>query len=223
MLFLLQSATTITETAARPTKSLLDLIISGGWTMIPIGILLVMAIFILIERYLTIRRANKDPEEFFGELREKVRSGDIEGAKSVCKSINTPASRMILKGLSRLNSSMSDIRESIENVGKVEIFRLEKRLPILATIAGAAPMLGFLGTVTGLISAFNEIVFREGNAKPVDLADGIAEAMITTVAGLIVGILAYLAYNILTSAVNSVVYKLELTSMNFIDLLQEPA
>ena len=150
--------------------------------------------------------------------------GNIEAAKGLCESQNDPFSRMILKGINRLGTaSLKDIEGSIENVGKLEVFRLERRLSILATIAGAAPMIGFFGTVLGMIKAFNAIVREQGNANPVDLADGISTAMVTTVSGLVVGILAYLAYNTLVAMVNKVVFKLELTSTDFIDLLQEPA
>jgi biopolymer transport protein ExbB len=192
--------------------------------MIPLAILLVVAIFIFIERYLTIRKANTDSEEFMKQVRKYVLGGNIEAAKGLCESQNDPFSRMILKGINRLGTaSLKDIEGSIENVGKLEVFRLERRLPILATIAGAAPMIGFFGTVLGMIKAFNAIVREQGNASPVDLADGISTAMVTTVSGLVVGILAFLAYNTLVALVNKVVFKLELTSTDFIDLLQEPA
>lgn len=206
------------------TDSLLDVLISGGPVIIPIILLLILAIYIMVERYLTIRAANADSEEFMKQVRAYVLKGNLEGAKGLCQSRNDPFARMILKGISRLGTaSLSDIRQAVENAGELEILRLERRLPILATIAGAAPMLGFLGTVMGMIAAFNAIVAGGGDVNAVDLADGISVAMTTTAAGLIVGIPAYLAYNTLTSMISRVVYKLEITSIDFIDLLQEPA
>ncbi|RMG69107.1 MAG: MotA/TolQ/ExbB proton channel family protein, partial [Bacteroidetes bacterium] len=175
-------------------------------------------------RYLTIRKSNTDSKEFMEQVRKHVLAGNVEAAKGLCESRNDPFARMIYKGVSRLGSaSLKDIEGSIENVGKLEIYRLERRLSILATIAGAGPMIGFFGTVLGMIKAFNEIVRTGGNANAVNLADGISTAMITTASGLVVGILAFLAYNTLVAMVNQVVFKLELTSTDFIDLLQEPA
>lgn len=210
---------------AGASRSLLEELMAGGWAMIPLLILLVMAIYIYIERYLTIRKANADSEEFMKQVRRHVLAGSLEAAKGLCESRNDPFARMILKGISRLGNAanLKDIEASIENVGKLEVYRLERRLSVLATVAGAAPMIGFFGTVLGMIRAFNAIVAKQGNANPVDLAGGISEAMITTASGLVVGVLAFLAYNSLTSMVNKVVFKLELTSTDFIDLLQEPA
>ncbi|MDX2285600.1 MAG: MotA/TolQ/ExbB proton channel family protein [Bacteroidia bacterium] len=206
------------------TKTLWDTIVAGGWTMIPIGALLVMAIFIFVERYLTIRKANADSEELMKQVRKHVLSGNLDAAKGLCEAQNNPFARMIHKGISRLGTaSLKDIEASIENVGQLEVFRLERRLSLLATVAGAAPMLGFFGTVLGMIDAFNSIVSTGGNPSPTDLASGISEAMITTAAGLIVGIPAYFFYNILTAMINKVVLKMEITSTDFIDLLQEPA
>ena len=226
MLFLLQtpadSLATASETVA--TKSFFQILLAGGWTMIPLLILLVLAIFIYIERYLTISKADFDSKDLMKNVRKHVLAGNIEAAKGLCESTDNAFSRMIHKGISRLGSaSLKDIEGSIENIGKLEVFRLERRLSILATVAGAAPMIGFFETVLGMISAFNAIVIKEGNANPVDLAGGISEAMVTTASGLVVGILAFLAYNTLVAMVNKVVFKLELTSTDFIDLLQEPA
>lgn len=226
MIFLLQAPFSADSTAtnAAATQSPLDYLIAGGWPMIPLVILLAMAIYLWIERYRIIKRADGDSEELMKQVRKYVLAGNIEAAKGLCESTNDAFSRMILKGISRLGSaSLKDIEGSIENVGKLEVYRLERRLSILATIAGAAPMIGFLGTVLGMIKAFSAIVREEGNANPVQLADGISEAMITTASGLVVGIIAYFAYNTLVALVNKVVFKLELTSTNFIDLLQEPA
>jgi biopolymer transport protein ExbB len=227
MLFLLQATVPVDSTAIQPdasNASLLETLIDGGWPMIPLVILLVLAIFIYIERYLTIRKANTDSEEFMKQVRRHVLAGNIEAAKGLCESRNDPFSRMILKGIRRLGvASLKDIEGSIENVGKLEVYRLERRLSILATVAASAPMIGFFGTVLGMITAFNAIVAEGGQADAVDLAGGISQAMVTTAFGLVVGILAYLAYNSLVSMVNKVIFKLELTSTDFLDLLQEPA
>ncbi|MEL6653866.1 MAG: MotA/TolQ/ExbB proton channel family protein, partial [Bacteroidota bacterium] len=158
------------------------------------------------------------------QVRKYVLAGNIEAAKGLCESVNDPFSRMIYKGISRLGSaSLKDIEGSIENVANLEVYRLERRISLLATVAGAAPMIGFFGTVLGMIKAFNEIRDLGGNADAAALAGGISEAMVTTASGLVVGIIAYLAYNSLVALINKVVFKLELTATDFIDLLQEPA
>lgn len=204
-------------------KSILEIILMGGWAMIPLALLLIVAIYIFIERYMTIKKSNSKPETFMSQVKAYVLSGEVEKAKTVCESNNSPFSKMILKGLNRLGSPLTDISASIENVAKLEIQRLEKSLSFLATVAGAAPMVGFFGTVVGMIKAFMEISFLKGNVNPAVLADGIYQAMITTAGGLAVGIIAYLGYNTLVNMVNSVVFKMETTSTDFIDLLQEPA
>lgn len=229
MITLLQVDTELTGAAAEAAreladKNMIDVIIDGGWAMIPLGILLIAAIYIFFERYLTLRKANADSEDFMKQVRGYVSKGNIDGAKGLCESRNDPFARMIHKGIKRLGTgSIQDIENSIETVGKLEIIRLERRLPLLATIAGAGPMIGFMGTVLGMIDAFNQIVRTGGNASAQDLAGGISTAMITTASGLIVGVLAYLAYNSLVAMVNKVVFKLELTASDFLDLLQEPA
>jgi biopolymer transport protein ExbB len=156
------------------------------------------------------------------KVKELVLKGDINGAKMLCAQNQTPVARMIEKGIARIGSPLKTIEASIENVGKIEVFKLEKNLATLATIAGAAPMMGFLGTVLGMVSAFMAIAQEEGSVSPKLLSQGMYTAMITTVGGLIVGILAYLAYNYLVSRVQKVVHKMEYTSIDFIDLLQEP-
>lgn len=226
MFFLLQ--TTVPDSLATSTeggsKSFFQILLDGGWPMGVLAALLIFAIFVAIERYLTIRKANADSEDFMEQVRAHVKGGNIEAAKGLCQSRNDPFARMIHKGLSRLGSAnLKDIEASIETVGNIEILRLERRLSGLATVSGAAPMIGFLGTVLGMITAFNKIVSTGGNANAQQLAEGIGQAMITTAAGLVVGIIAFLAYNSLTTMVNKVMFKLELTSSDFIDLLQEPA
>lgn len=222
---LLQIVTdSVTAVQSDPGQSLsvIDLAVKGGFMMIPIAVLWVLAIYLFIERVLTINKANQDPEAFMGKIKELVLRGDINGSKMLCAQNNTPVARMIEKGISRIGSPLKNIEASIENVGKIEVFKLEKNLPTLATIAGAAPMMGFLGTVIGMVEAFISISQEEGSVSPKLLSSGIYTAMITTVAGLIVGIIAYLAYNYLVSRVQKVIHKMEYTSIDFIDLLQEP-
>ncbi|ELR70812.1 MotA/TolQ/ExbB proton channel family protein [Fulvivirga imtechensis AK7] len=202
--------------------SILDLLFQGGFMMIPILILSIMAVYIFVERVLTINKAAKTPEAFMGRIRDLVERGDISGAKVLCQEYDSPTARMIEKGIARIGSPLKNIEVSIENVGKIEIFKLERNLSLLATISGSAPMLGFLGTVIGMIQAFIAIAQEEGSVSPKLLSEGIYTAMITTAAGLFVGILAYLGYNYLVTRVQKVVHKMEYSSVDFIDLLQEP-
>lgn len=218
----------ITDTAGELTApadqsmSILELVDAGGFMMYPIILASLFAVYIFFERFLTLNKANQDPEQFMGKVKDLVLRGDINAAKVLCAQNETPIARMIEKGISRIGSPLKNIEASIENVGKIEIFKLEKNLSSLATVAGAAPMMGFLGTVIGMVQAFIAISQEEGSVSPKLLADGIYTAMITTVAGLIVGILAYLAYNFLVTRVQKIIHKMEYTSIDFIDLLQEP-
>lgn len=202
--------------------SVLDLAIEGGFMMVPIFILSILAIYLFFERLMIINKANQSPEQFMNRVKDLVMRGDITGAKMLCAQHDSPVARMIQKGLSRIGSPLKNIEASIENVGKLEIFKLEKNLSSIATIAGAAPMMGFLGTVIGMVQAFIAIAQEEGSVSPKLLSSGIYTAMITTVAGLMVGIIAYLAYNFLVTRVQKVIHKMEYTSIEFIDLLQEP-
>ncbi len=190
--------------------------------MIPIFLFSILAVYVFIERVLTVNKASKTPEAFFDKIKELVLKGDLSAARLLCAQSDTPIARMIEKGISRLGSQLKNIEASIENVGKIEIYKLEKNLSLLATTAGAAPMLGFLGTVTGMIRAFIAIAQEEGTVSPKLLSSGIYEAMVTTAAGLIVGIIAYLGYNYLVTRIQKLIYRMEYTSINFIDLLQEP-
>lgn len=213
----------VTDTVApTQTLSILDLAIKGGIMMIPLALMWIAAIYLFIERLLTINKANIDAEPFMNKVKELVLRNDINGAKILCAQHASPISKMIEKGISRIGSPLKNIEASIENVGKLEIFKLEKNLSTLATISGAAPMIGFLGTVVGMVEAFISISQEEGSVSPKLLSSGIYTAMVTTVAGLIVGILAYLAYNYLVTRVAKVIHKMEYISIDFIDLLQEP-
>lgn len=228
MIDLLQIVTTATQQTQElaqtnpETVSLLELLVKGGWSMILIGLLSVLAVYIFVERFLTLKKASVKPAVFMEEIKKKVIAGDISGAKLLCQNENTPLSRMIEKGISRIGSPLKNIEVSIENVGKIEIYKLERNLSSLATISGAAPMIGFFGTVLGMIKAFIAIAQQEGSVSPKILSSGIYEAMITTAAGLFVGIIAYVAYNYLVSKVENVVHNMEYSTVEFIDLLQEP-
>lgn len=208
--------------ATAESVSLLDLAIHGGWAMIPLLLLSLVGIYIFVERYLAIKKADTPSENFIERIKSLVLAGDINGARRLCTQTNTPVSRMIDKGISKLGLPLSNIEASIENQGKIEISRLEKNLAGLATIAGAAPMLGFLGTVTGMIQAFMAIAQAEGQVGPKELSGGIYEAMVTTAAGLIIGLPAYIGYNYLVGKTDKVVHNMEFTSVEFIELLQEP-
>mgnify|MGYP002624288767 CR=1 FL=1 len=207
------------------TQSMLDIITKGG----PLGVVIVLVLFILsiiglyifIERYLTIKRAARIDESFMNNIRANVSSGNIVGAKALCQSTDSPVARMVEKGLQRIGKPLRDIDAAIENVGNLEIFKLEKNLSTLASIAGAAPMIGFFGTVTGMILAFYRMA-TEQNVTPDVLAGGIYQALITTACGLFIGILAFVGYNILVANVEKVVFKMERTTVEFMDLLQEP-
>jgi len=202
--------------------TLMSLVLKGGYMMIPIFLLSVLAVYIFVERARTIKRASKTPEGFMDSIKRLVADGDIKAAKLMCKQSETPIAHMIEKGISRIGSPLKNIEVSIENVGKIELYHLEKNLSLLATISGVAPMIGFLGTVIGMIRAFMAIAQEEGAVSPKLLSSGIYEAMITTAAGLFVGIIAYLGYNYLVTRVQKVVHTMEYTSIDFIDLLQEP-
>lgn len=216
---LLQVDTTVADQEA---ITVLELLLKGGYMMIPIFLLWIVAIYIFIQRLLVIKKSSQTPENFKDQIREKVSKGDIEGARVLCAQTNTPVARMIEKGVERIGSPLKNIEVSIENIGKIEVYRLEKNLGMLATISGAAPMIGFLGTVTGMIQAFISIAQEEGAVSPKLLSSGIYEAMITTAAGLFVGILAYLGYNYLITRVQKLIHSMEYNSIDFIDLLQEP-
>lgn len=223
-IFLFQTATLDPLTEVR-TQSLFDVILqSGPLGMLIVGVLVVLSIIalsIFIERYATIKKAGKIDENFMNNIRANVQSGNINGAKALCATTNSPAARMVEKGLLRIGKPLRDIDAAIENVGNLEVFKLEKNLSTLASIAGAAPMIGFFGTVTGMIIAFYRMA-TEQNVTPDVLAGGIYQALITTAMGLFIGILAFVGYNILVANVEKVVFKMERTTVEFMDLLQEP-
>jgi biopolymer transport protein ExbB len=206
------------------TISILDLFLGGGlYIMIPLTILSIVAVYIFVERYFAIQKAAKKDNNFMNNIKDLIHNGKIDAAKALCNSTDAPTARMVEKGIARIGKPLNDISAAIENVGKLEIYKLEKSLATLATVAGAAPMIGFLGTVIGMIVTFHEMKISGNGVEISQLSGGIMQAMVTTVAGLVVGILAYIGYNLLVAKVEKVVYKLEVTSIEFMDLLQEPA
>ncbi len=214
----------ITETApASESINLIDLTMKGGPVMIPLALLSIIAVYLTIERYLTLKKASKLEANFMANIKDLVLNGNIKGAKALCERTNSPVARMIEKGVTRIGKPLQDIDTSIHNVGNIEINKLETGMPTLATISGAAPMLGFLGTVTGMVSAFHKMSSAGANLTVSLLAGGIYEALVTTVAGLIIGIFAYIAYNQLTSMIEKIIHRMEASAVEFIDLLQEPA
>lgn len=204
------------------TLSLWSLVIDGGYIMIPLALLLIVSIYIFVERCLAISRAAKDDDTFMKRIRDYVHEGDLESAKQLCKQTDTPYARLILKGVTRIGRPMQDVLVAIENTGNIEVAKLGKGFTWLSTTAAGAPMLGFLGTVTGMIEAFYALAMAGTGANIIVLSSGIYQALVTTVAGLIVGILALFAYNFLVSRVSRVMTGMETKTMEFLDLLNEP-
>ena len=212
----------MTQKAHEISLPIMNLLIKGGWIMAILGLLSVIAVYIFIERYLIISKASKDDKNFMNNIRNFILDGKLSSAKALCDTNNSPIGRMIDKGISRLGKPLNDINAAIENVGKLEISNLEKNLAGLATISGASPMLGFLGTVIGMVRAFYDMSMAGNNINIELLSKGIYQAMITTVGGLIVGITAYIFYNLLVARVQKVVNLLEIRTSEFMDLLHEP-
>ncbi len=212
-----------TTVPAGAEMNVIDLAFKGGWIMIVLLILSLIAIYIFIQRLLVIKRAAKEDENFMNRIKDYIHEGKIDSALNLCRSTNTPEARMIEKGISRLGRPMNDVLVAIENVGNLEVAKLEKGFPLIATTAAGAPMLGFLGTVTGMVRAFFDMANAGTNVDVSLLSGGIYEALVTTVGGLIVGIIALFAYNYLVSQVDNVVNKMEMRTMEFMDLLNEPA
>jgi len=219
---ILQGGSVPVEKAGEMKLTLLDLAIKGGWVMIPIILLSFVAAYIFIERYYVIRKATKEDMNFMNRIKDYIHDGKIDAAMALCKSTDSPSARMVEKGISRLGRPLQDISTAIENIGKLEISKLEKGFPTLATITGAEPMLGFLGTVIGMVQSFYAMSQAGNNIQVSLLSDGIYTALITTVAGLIVGIIGYFAYNTLVVKVEKVVFNLEATLTEFMDILNEP-
>jgi biopolymer transport protein ExbB len=207
--------------------SLFDLMLSGGLAgqliIAILFVLLFVAVYIYFERLFAIKAATEIDNNFMLQIKDSVLNGNIESAKIRCAQTNTPVARLTEKGISRIGSPLEDINTAIENAGRLEVYKLEKNVSVLATIAGAAPMIGFLGTVIGMVLAFHELATSSGQAQMGSLAEGIYTAMTTTVAGLIVGIIAYIGYNHLVVKTDKVIHQMEATAVDFLDLLNEPA
>jgi biopolymer transport protein ExbB len=227
LLFILQSsvnevAQPVAQSAAHLKMPIFELAVKGGVVMIPIVFLSFVAIYIFFERLFAINKASKVDPNFMDRIRDYIHEGKVEASIKLCETTDKPVARMIEKGINRLGRPLQDVNTAIENVGNLEIAKLEKGIYLLATSAGAAPMLGFLGTVTGMVRAFFDMANAGNNLDIQLLSNGIYEAMVTTVAGLIVGITAYVFYNVLVAKVAKVVNQLEASTMEFMDLLHEP-
>lgn len=228
MMMLLQETVTLpadtTLAAATPeAMTFLDTLLLGGWVMFALILLSFLTIYLFVERLITLQRSKTDRKAIMDRVRDYVQAGDIHGAMAFCESKDKPLTRILMHGLERLGRPISEIQDAVHAAGKYETFELEKRTDLLASLAGIAPMLGFLGTVGGMIKAFQEIQRLQGNVNPSVLAGGIWEALLTTAAGLVVGILAFFFYNFLLGHINRRVNDLERSATEFIDLLQEPA
>lgn len=225
MLFTLLQADVAAEAVAAQdlNLSLIDMAFKGGWLMIPLFILSIITIYIFGMKWWAIRKATKVDPNFMKDIRDFIHSGKVKSAVALCQQTDTPVARLVEKGIERMGRPLQDIQTAVENMGNVEVARLEKGLPMLATIAGGGPMIGFLGTVMGMVQAFFNMAQAGSNIDITLLSGGIYTAMVTTVAGLIVGIMAYFGYNFLTSQVSDVVFKMQNTTVEFMDMLHEPA
>ena len=230
-MFLLQIDTLnpIADAAAATTQTMqtgeelrfIELLFKGGWVMVPLALLAFMGLVIFVERYLTIRKASKDEMNLMLQVKQSVKSANLESALTICRNSNTPLGRMLEKGLLRIGRPIKDIEGAIENVGKLEVSKLEKNISILGIIAGIAPMLGFVGTIIGVITIFHEVSVK-GIIEIGTISGGLYVKMITSATGLIIGIIAYVLYHILNIMVDRIILKMETDAIEFIDLLEEP-
>tara|TARA_B100001564_G_scaffold264787_1_gene226359 strand:- start:144 stop:833 length:690 start_codon:yes stop_codon:yes gene_type:complete len=203
--------------------NVIELLMTGGWyIMLPLGMMSLIAMYVYFERYFAIRKAAAESPDFMNRIKDYISAGQLPSAKNLCLENDTPMARMMEKGVARIGKPLKDIAISIENVGKLEIYKMEKNINILATIAGAAPMVGMLGTVIGMVNVFLDME-AAGTVQVSDISAGTKQAMVTTIVGLVVGIIAFMAYNHLVGKVSKVVHKMESTSIEFIDILEEPA
>ncbi len=217
-----QTATT-TATAQEMHYTFLEMAVKGGWLMIVLLILSIIALYILGKKWWMIHKASQIDKNFIDDIRDYIHDGKNKSALTLCSKYDSPAARLVEKGIERMGRPLSDIQTAVENTGNAEISRLERGLPMLATIAGGAPMVGFLGTVLGMVQAFFNMSNAGNNVDISLLSGGIYTAMITTVGGLIVGIVAYFGYNYLVSQISNIMYTMENTTIDFMDILQEPA
>ncbi|MGB0423423.1 MAG: MotA/TolQ/ExbB proton channel family protein, partial [Flavobacteriales bacterium] len=216
-LFLLQAIHTTAadstgvDASSETSTSVLSLLMEGGWyIMIPLALLSIVAIYIFFERTLAISKALKEEKNFMNKIKDYIHDGKLDSAKNLCSTTHTPIARMLGKGIARIGKPLKDISTSIENIGKLEIYNLEKNMNVLATIAGAAPMIGFLGTVIGMVQVFVQME-ASGSVEVADISSGTKQAMVTTIVGLIVGIIAYMSYNYLVGKVSKMIHKMEAT------------
>lgn len=215
-------ATAVTQTAkAAEELRFIDLLVKGGWVMIPLGILFFLGLIIFIERYITIRKASRDESNLMVQVKQNILSGKVDAAIALCRNSNTPLGRMLQKGVTRIGRPIKDIEGAIENIGKLEVSKLEKNISILGIIAGIAPMFGFVGTISGVIRIFYNISLSDNISMGI-IAGGLYEKMITSAAGLAIGIIAYIGYHILIIMVDRVILRMETDAVEFIDLLEEP-
>ncbi|NPA37593.1 MAG: MotA/TolQ/ExbB proton channel family protein [Chlorobi bacterium] len=211
------------DEAKEVTIDYIQMAISGGWIMIPLLLLSIISVYIFFERYFAIKKASRIDDNFMNRIKDYIHDGKIDSALALCQSQDTPIARMIEKGITRIGRPLNDVNMAIENVGNLEISKMEKGLSVLATVAGGAPMIGFLGTVIGMIRAFFDMANAGNNIDVSLLSSGIYTAMVTTVTGLIIGIIAYFAYNYLVTRVDKVVHNMQAHALEFLDLLNEPA
>ena len=216
------NANAANEVAQQATMGLGELILAGGWLMIPLALLGALTIFVFFERFWAIRKASQLDMNFMNRIREFIYEGNVSAAIQLCKATDTPIARMIEKGIERIGRPLNDVHSSIENVANLEVSKLESGLPLLATTAGGAPMIGFLGTVIGMVQAFMNLSQAGGTVDMALLSSGMYTAMITTVGGLIVGIPAYFGYNYLVARIEKLVFQMESNSIAFMDLLNQP-
>jgi len=224
-LFIILQSLTVDSAVTQGTakESFIDLALKGGWVMIPIILLSLVAVYIFFERWFAIKKAASIDQNFMNRIKDYIIDGKVDAAKTLCQSTDNPVAAMIEKGISRIGRPLNDVNAAIENVGKLEVYKLERGLPTLASVSGGAPMIGFLGTVIGMVQAFHQMSTAGNNINVGELSGGIYTALITTVAGLIVGIIAFFAYNTLVARVDKVINTMEASSTEFIDLLNEPA
>lgn len=213
----------LTATAKVETFTIIEMAQKGGWLMLVLLFLSIVAIYIFGKKWWMIHQAANVDKNFMKDIRDNVRDGKLKAAISLCEKYDSPIARLVQKGIERIGRPLSDIQTAVENIGNAEVARLERGLPYLATIAGGAPMIGFLGTVVGMVQAFFNMYQAGNNIDITLLSGGIYTAMITTVGGLIVGIIAYFGYNYLTAQISDIVFKMESVTINFMDLLHEPA
>ncbi len=223
MMNFLQTAAVELTSEAQKTMGLWELFSKGGWLMWPLLALGGVTIYIFVERYLAIRRASTIDKDFINRIRDYIYQGKVAAAVEMCQQYDTPIARMIEKGIQRIGRPMSDVQSAVENVANLEVSKLEENLPALATIAGGAPMIGFLGTVLGMVKTFMDMSAAGGTVDMSLLAGGMYVAMVTTVAGLVVGIPAFFGYNYLVARIEKLVFRMEANSIAFLDILSQPA